>query len=182
MSKRINLSEVRKRFSLPMQALVAVIMLLQLFVVFIILYLRRDFKFEIDSVTSISGWIMLCVTIFFCLWNIVALIKRNRQLKKATTVEEKEQIFKSTLLVRYVTMVVVSIVALVFVLVWKDIYFFIYFVFSIIWQVVMFPSKALIAMAIGSDEENNITQETPSEEVQETTPQTELPQQENPTV
>ena len=178
MSNLVNLNGVRKSFSLPLQALVAGILLLQLFFLFMVLYLRRDFHFELATITGVFGWIMFAVTIIFCAWNIISLLKRNSQLKKSESVEAKEQIFKSSTLVRYVTMTVIATTALVFALIWKDIYFFIYFVFSIIWQVLMFPSKTKIAMAVNYD----VEQQQPEAPV-ETTPteqtEPEQPQQDN---
>ena len=178
MSNLINLNGVRKSFSLPLQALVAVILLLQLFFLFIVLYLRRDFHFELATITGVFGWIMLIVTIFFCAWNILSLLKRNNQLKKTESIEAKEQIFKSSTLVRYVTMTVIAITALVFALIWKDIYFFIFFVFSIIWQVLMFPSKTKIAMAVKYDVEQP-QPETPAETTPTEQKEPEQPQQDN---
>lgn len=178
MSNHINLNGVKSRFSLPLQIISAVLLLMQFFFFGIVLFLCREFRFNPDTFTSVKGWIILGVTIVFVGWNLLALIQRKRQINKATTIEEKENIFKASTLVRFMTMDLLSVVALVFVLIWKDFYFFIFFAFSIVWQVAMFPTKTKIALAVGYSDEDENPQST---ELEQVTDQTELenPQQEN---
>lgn len=171
MSNQINLNGVKSSFSLPLQIITAVLLLMQLFFFGIVLYLVREFHFSFETITSIKGWIMLGVLIFFIGWNIIALIQRNRHINKATSTEEKEIIFKASTLVRFMTMNVLSVVALVFALIWNDIYFFMFFAFSFVWQIAMFPTKSKIALAVGyTDEEKTVK---PKEEVTTTSEQAE---------
>lgn len=175
MSNIVNLNGVRNSFSLPLQIITAVLLLMQVFFFVIIVYLRRNFQFNPETFTSIKGWIMLGVTIFFIGWNILALIQRKRQINKASTTEEKESIYKASTLVRFMTMDLISIVALVFALIWKDFYFFIFFAVSVLWQVAMFPTKSKIAMAIHYEVEPH--PEVSAEPTQSIEP--EQPQQDN---
>ena len=180
MSDRINLNGVKSSFSLPLQIITAVLLLMQIFFFGIVLYLCRSFQISFETITSIKGWIILGVTLFFIGWNILALIQRNRQISKASTTEEKETIFKASTLVRFMTMNVLSVVALVFALIWKDLYFFLFFALSFVWQIAMFPTKSKIALAIGYSDEEKMTK--PEEEVTTTseteiTAETETPQQ-----
>ena len=175
MSSIVNLNGVKNRFSLPLQIITAALLLMQVFFFVIILYLCGGFPFHLATFTSTIGFVMLGIALFFAAWNIIALIQRKRQINKATTTEEKENIFKASTLVRFVTMNMLSIVALLFALIWKDFYFLIFFAGSIIWQVAMFPSKTKIAMAVNYEVENQ--QETPVETTSASEP--EQPQQDN---
>lgn len=178
MSSIVNLNGVKNSFSLPLQIITAALLLMQVFSFIIILYLCGGFPFHLATFTSTIGFVMLGIALFFAAWNIIALIQRKRQINKASTTEEKENIFKASTLVRFVTMNMLSIVALLFALIWKDFYFLIFFAGSILWQVAMFPTKTKIAMAI------NYEIEQPQPEVSaETTPTeqkgAEQPQQDN---
>lgn len=180
MSNQINLNGVKSSFSLPLQIITAVLLLMQIFFFGIVLYLCRSFQISLETITSIKGWIILGVTLFFIGWNILALLQRNRQINKASTTEEKETIFKASTLVRFMTMNVLSVVALVFALIWKDIYFFLFFALSFVLQIAMFPTKSKIALAIGYSAEEGTKSEdkvtsTPSET--EIKAETETPQQ-----
>ena len=175
MSSIVNLNGVKNRFSLPLQIITAALLLMQVFFFVIILYLCGGFPFHLATFTSTIGFVMLGIALFFAAWNIIALIQRKRQINKATTTEEKENIFKASTLVRFVTMNMLSIVALLFALIWKDFYFLIFFAGSIIWQVAMFPTKTKIAMAVNYEVENQ--QETPKETTSASEP--EQPQQDN---
>ena len=175
MSSIVNLNGVKNRFSLPLQIITAALLLMQVFFFVIILYLCGGFPFHLATFTSTIGFVMLGIALFFAAWNIIALIQRKRQINKATTTEEKENIFKASTLVRFVTMNMLSIVALLFALIWKDFYFLIFFAGSIIWQVAIFPSKTKIAMAVNYKVENQ--QETPVETTSASEP--EQPQQDN---
>ena len=175
MSSIVNLNGVKNRFSLPLQIITAALLLMQVFFFVIILYLCGGFPFHLATFTSTIGFVMLGIALFFAAWNIIALIQRKRQINKATTTEEKENIFKASTLVRFVTMNMLSIVALLFALIWKDFYFLIFFAGSIIWQVAMFPTKTKIAMAVNYEVENQ--QEKPVETTSTSEP--EQPQQDN---
>ena len=175
MSNQINLNGVKSSFSLPLQIITAVLLLMQIFFFGIVLYLCRSFQISFETITSIKGWIILGVTLFFIGWNILALIQRKRQINKASTTEEKESIYKASTLVRFMTMDLISIVALVFALIWKDFYFFIFFAVSVLWQVAMFPTKSKIAMAIHYEVEPH--PEVSAEPTQSIEP--EQPQQDN---
>ena len=128
MSSIVNLNGVKNSFSLPLQIITAALLLMQVFSFIIILYLCGGFPFHLATFTSTIGFVMLGIALFFAAWNIIALIQRKRQINKASTTEEKENIFKASTLVRFVTMNMLSIVALLFALIWKDFYFLIFFV------------------------------------------------------
>ena len=177
MSNQINLNGVKSSFSLPLQIITAVLLLMQIFFFGIVLYLCRSFQISFETITSIKGWIILGVTLFFIGWNILALLQRNRQINKASTTEEKETIFKASTLVRFMTMNVLSVVALVFALIWKDIYFFLFFAFSFVWQIAMFPTKSKIALAIGYTDETTKPEEEVTTSETEIKAETETPQQ-----
>ena len=178
MSNQINLNGVKSSFSLPLQIITAVLLLMQIFFFGIVLYLCRSFQISFETITSIKGWIILGVTLFFIGWNILALLQRNRQINKAATTEEKETIFKASTLVRFMTMNVLSVVALVFALIWKDIYFFLFFALSFVWQIAMFPTKSKIALAIGyTDETTKPEEEATTTSETEIKAETETPQQ-----
>ena len=178
MSNQINLNGVKSSFSLPLQIITAVLLLMQIFFFGIVLYLCRSFQISLETITSIKGWIILGVTLFFIGWNILALLQRNRQINKASTTEEKETIFKASTLVRFMTMNVLSVVALVFALIWKDIYFFLLFALSFVWQIAMFPTKSKIALAIGyTNETTKPEEEATTTSETEIKAETEIPQQ-----
>ena len=178
MSNQINLNGVKSSFSLPLQIITAVLLLMQIFFFGIVLYLCRSFQISLETITSIKGWIILGVTLFFIGWNILALLQRNRQINKASTTEEKETIFKASTLVRFMTMNVLSVVALVFALIWKDIYFFLFFALSFVLQIAMFPTKSKIALAIGyTDEMMKPEEKATTTSETEIKAETETPQQ-----
>lgn len=154
--------EISKKYSLPMQALVGVMFLAQLFVIFIILYLRRDFHFELDAATGLFGWIMLISTVILSIWNIVLLIGRKRNLNKISDEDARKQIFQSATYARYFTLIGIVLIGVAFSFITENLYYFVFIVFSFIWQVAIFPSRTSInaILSTGIPEK----QETPVEQ------------------
>lgn len=155
-----------------MQALVGVMFLAQLFVIFIILYLRRDFHFELDAATSLFGWIMLISTVILSIWNIVLLIGRKRHLNKTSDEDTRKQIFQSTTYARYFTLIGIVLIGVAFSFITENLYYFVFIVFSFVWQVAIFPSRNVISAILnkGLKEE---TETDPAESVQQQETQSE---------
>ena len=54
MSNQINLNGVKSSFSLPLQIITAVLLLMQIFFFGIVLYLCRSFQISLETITSIK--------------------------------------------------------------------------------------------------------------------------------
>lgn len=161
-----TLQDIRKSYSLPMQILVGFILLIQIFILGILLYLKTNFENSIPN-TTILGWIMFIVFIVFLLWNIASLIHRKSLLSKATEYNQKLQIYKSSVYSRYLTMLVIAVIALIFTLITSNMFYLLFFAFSFIWQVCMFPSRTKIALTIG-DEAKETPQQVETAEPEQT--------------
>lgn len=140
--------EISRTYSLPLQALVCILLAIQVIIIFLLLYLKKDFHFDLTATTSIFGWIMLIAIVILSLWNLIAYFSRNRQLKKACTLDHQQEIFKATAYVRYFTLYLITIVGLIFALITGNLYYLIFVVFSMFWQISIFPTRNTIANAL----------------------------------
>lgn len=155
--------EVSKKYSLPMQALVGVIFAAELFIVFILLYLQKSFSFDLSAATGLFGIIMLVSTLILSVWNIVLLIGRKRNLRKTADEDARKQIFQSTTYGRYFTLFAIVIIGVALTFFTGNLYYLIYVVFSIVWQVGIFPSRNTIFAVLNNEKAAEINSEETSE-------------------
>ncbi|MCQ2606221.1 MAG: hypothetical protein MJ204_06755 [Bacteroidales bacterium] len=148
-----SLNNVKRSFSLPMQILVCIVFFVEVFVLGILLYLRKDFTFDLHSATSVWGLIVLAVSLIMFGWNIASYFHRNRLISKAVDQDSKLQIFKASVYSRYITLLLVAVVGIIFNFVSKNLYYLVFFAMSFVWQIAMFPTRTKITMAVGVEEE-----------------------------
>lgn len=160
-----SLDNVKRTFSLPMQILVCIVLLIELFILGVLLYLRKDFTLDLHSATSIWGWIVLAVSVLLLGWNVVSLIHRNRLISKASNQDNKLQIFKASVYSRYITLLLVAVVGIIFTFVSTNLYYLLFFGVSFAWQIGMFPTRTKIASLVG--EENNLESAPIIEEIEQ---------------
>ncbi len=174
--------EISRKYIFPMQAIVIAMFAMQALLVFIVLYLRDrfwsdSFSFNLSDATSFLGWIMLIVIVVFSIWNLAVLFSRSRQLKKEENEEQRKQIFKSSLYNRYITLYAISFAGIGFCLIGGNLYFLIFTVISIFWQVGIFPGKNIVEAKLNAGLQPKVVEEKKDSQVVETKEQT-LEQQE----
>ncbi len=151
----VSLDSVKRTFSLPMQVLVCVVLFIELFVLGVLLYIRKDFTLDLHSVTSIWGIIILCVSLIMFGWNIISFVHRNRLIAKAQDIDSKLQVFKASVYSRYITLLLVAVLGMIFCFVSTNLYYLLFFAISFVWQIGMFPSRTKIAVAV---EDKNVVE------------------------
>ncbi len=163
--------EVGKKYSLPMQALIGVMLLAEAFMLFILLYLRKNFHFDFSDAKNLFGWIMLISTIILSVWNVILLIGRKRRLNKNMEEDVRKQIFQSSTYGRYFTLIGIALIGIALTFVRGNMYFLVFVALSFIWQIAIFPSRSTIYDVLndGLTQEAKVeTSETPVNQSDET--------------
>lgn len=146
-----SIDSVKRTYSLPMQILVCIVLFVELFVLGLLLYIRKDFSLELQSAVSVWGLIVLGVSLIMFCWNIASLIHRNRMISKAVNQESKLQIFKASVYSRYIMLLLVAVIAIISTFVSTNLYYLLFFGISFAWQIGMFPSRTKIAAIVGEE-------------------------------
>lgn len=141
--------KISKKFSLPLQALVFLMFLVQALVFVVLLYLRKDFHIDISAAKGLFGWLMLIATVVLSVWNIIVLVNRNRRIKQASDEEGKKEIYQASTYGRYFMLIAILLLATILIFLTGNLYYLLFVAISAAWQVGMFPSRNKIANAIG---------------------------------
>jgi len=142
--------KISKKFSLPMQALVFLMFLVQALVFVTLLYLRKDFHVNLSDATGLLGWLILIAAVVLSIWNIIVLINRNRRIKQATDEESKKDIYQSATYGRYFMLIAILLLATILIFLTGNLYYLLFVAISAVWQVGMFPSRNKIANVVGN--------------------------------
>lgn len=136
---------ISKKFSLPMQALVFLMFLVQTLVFVAFLYMGENFHIDFSASTEFLGWLMLLVTIVLSAWDVIVLIKRNKRIRQAPDEESKKEIYQSSTYGRYFMLIAILLLATILIFLTGNLYYLLFVAISVVWQVGMFPSRSKIA-------------------------------------